>query len=141
MNIVPEKLNWVEVRANCTIAKVFNQICDGIRDDVAAINSALDFRDDDQFTAEMHSSGTTIIVGQPNKVPRARVYVGIVEQRILVRREWDGNEWSVSIGLNDQGRCILRIKVGLKERTEGLEQELEQWQFRKKALEGLFFGD
>jgi len=36
-----------------------------------------------------------------------------------------------TVGLNDEGRCILR----LEDMTE-----LEQWQFRKRALESLFFG-
>ena len=132
MSTVPQELNWVEKRASCTIDRVFNQLCDGIKDDVNTVNSVLQLRDYDKFQANMHSSGTTIIIGQPERVPRKRMYVGIVGERIQVSQEWDGNKWDVSIGLNNEGRCILR----LDESTE-----LEQWQFRKKALEGLFFGD
>jgi hypothetical protein len=132
MNTIPQELNWVETRAACTAPTVFNQLCDAIRTDVEAINSVRHLTQNDHFQADMHSSGTTIIVGQPNKVPRPRVFVGIVENRIEVHQEWDGKRWKAFIGLNDQGRCILRLEDGT---------EIEQWQFRKKALEGMFFGD
>lgn len=133
MSTIPQELNWVEKRATCTVAKVFNQLCDGIRDDVAVFNSVFRLTETDHFQADMHSSGTTIIVGCPNKVPRLRVFVGIIEEKqIAVTQEWDGKKWSATIGLNNEGRCTLRLEDGT---------ELEQWQFRKKALEALFFGD
>lgn len=130
MSTIPQDLNWVEKRAACTVATVFNQLCDGIRDDVQAFNSISALAD--QFQADMHSTGTTILVGQPNEVPRKRVYIGIVGKKVQVFREWDNGKWSVSLGLNNEGRCILRLDNG---------SELEQWQFRKMALESLFFGD
>ena len=132
MSTIPQDLNWVEKRAACTVAAVFNQLCDGIRTDVEAINSALGLTEGDLFQADIHSSGTTIIVGRPNEVPRKRIYIGIVGERIQVLREWEQKKWSVSIGLNNEGRCTLRLDDGT---------ELEQWQFRKIALESLFFGE
>jgi hypothetical protein len=132
MSPIPEELNWVEKRAACTVATVFNQLCDKIRDDVQAFNSIFQLAESNRFQADVHSSGTTIVVGQPNEVPRKRTYIGIVKDRIQVLHEWDKTKWEVSVGLNNEGRCTLR----LDDRTE-----LEQWQFRKKALEGLFFGD
>lgn len=132
MSTIPTKLNWVEKRAECTVAKVFNEICDGIREDVETLNSVLSLQAPFQFQADMHSSGTTIIVGQPNQVPRKRVFIGIVENRIDVNQEWNNSKWSAATGLNYEGRCILKLADC---------KELEQWQFRKKALEGLFFGD
>ena len=65
-------------------------------------------------------------------VPRATVIVGIQNDRLTVFQDWDKKSWSASVGLNREGRCILKLEDGT---------ELEQWQFRKKALEGLFFGD
>ena len=131
MSTIPQELNWVEKRAACTLASIFNQLCEGIKEDVQAINLVRRVTEDNHFQADMHSSGTTIIVGQPNIVPRKTVYVGIADGRISVYQEWDKRRWTVSIGLNDQGRCTLRLDDVT---------ELEQWQFRKKALEGLFFG-
>lgn len=132
MSTVPHELNWVEKRAACTVATVFNQLCDGIKTDVEAINAALHLTEENLFQAAMHSDGTTIIVGQLNVIPRKRLYVGTNEGRIQVFQEWDKTKWSATIGLNDEGRCTLRLDSV---------QELEQWQFRKKALGGLFFGE
>ena len=132
MNTVPQELDWVEKRAVCTIGKVFNQLCDGIRTDTASLNAIRHSPQDSQFSAEMLSDGVTITVGQLNRIPRARVFIGARENRIIVTQEWDRKEWSGTVGLNNEGRCIIR----LEDKTE-----LEQWQFRKKALEGLFFGD
>jgi hypothetical protein len=132
MNTVPRELDWVEKRAACTVEKVFNQLCDGISSDVEAINTAKQLNEFDLFNAVMHTDGTTMFVGQPNRTPRRRLAIGVVANRIEVRQEWSGGaNWAASVGLNDEGRCILRF--------DG--KECEQWQFRKKTLEGLFFGD
>lgn len=131
MNTMPQELNWVEKRASCTIAKVFNQLCDGIAKDVAAINTARQLSNDSQFMAQLTSDGSAVVVGQPNIIPRRRTIISAANDRIAVNQEWNGEQWSVTVGLNNEGRCVLRLN----------EAELEQWQFRKKALEGLFFGD
>jgi hypothetical protein len=128
MNAIPQELDWVGKRAACTIAKVFNELCDGIMSDVAAINTAR--AGESLFSADMHSDGSTIFVGQPGRIPRRRVTIGTGHDQLVVVQEWNKEQWSASIGLNDEGRCILRLDDGT---------ELEQWQFRKKALEGLFF--
>jgi hypothetical protein len=130
MSTIPQKLDWVTMRANCTVAKVFNELCDGIRDDVSAINSTKGLSEN-PFRADLHSNGTTIYVGQVNSLPRKIVAIGVVQDRIEVHQEWNGGErLAVTVGLNDEGRCVLR----LEDMTE-----LEQWQFRKRALESLFF--
>ena len=131
INNIPHELDWVVERSACTVAKVFNQICDGIIQDVDAFNSIRQLGADSQFRADMNPKGNAIAVAQPNQIPRARVLIGVAQERIAVHEEWNGKKWSVTVGLNDEGRCILR----LDEKTE-----LEQWQFRKKALESLFFG-
>lgn len=137
MSTVPQELDWVEKRAACIAATVFNQLCDGIVSDVEAVNSTRDLSEFDKFSADMHSSGTTIYVGRPNRIPRVRIAIGIVGDEIGVQQEWAGGlKWSASVGLNDEGRCILKVKD-----DAGKETELEQWQFRKRALESLFFSE
>ena len=131
MKAIPKELNWVDKRAACTLATVFNQLCNGITGDVEAANSARQLEEIDRFSAAMHPSGNAIFVGRLNRTPRARVIVGVLDGHIEVRQEWDEASWRVSVGLNDEGRCILWL--------DG--KELEYWQFRKKALEELLFGD
>jgi hypothetical protein len=57
--------------------------------------------------------------------------IGVVDQKIMVRDQATQEQWSVTVGLNNEGRCVLRL--------EDI-SELETWQFRKKALDALFFG-
>jgi hypothetical protein len=130
MSTVPLELNWIKERAACTVGKVFNQICDEIVKDVSTVNTVHKLDPTIQFKATMHSDGSTIFVGQPNVLPRARVLIGVQNDWIVVNEEWRGTQWGVTIGLNDSGRCVLRLEDGT---------ELEHWQVRKRALEGLFF--
>jgi len=132
MVTIPQELNWVEKRAACTIAKMFNQLCDGIMVDVAILNTVMSLGIDDRFLANTLSDGMAMAVGQPNRMPRFLTHIVVEGNRIVVRHQpAREQEWFVTVGLNDQGRCILRL-------TDNT--ELEQWQFRKKALESLFFG-
>jgi hypothetical protein len=131
MSTIPQKLDWVNARANCTVAKVFNELCDAIRDDVIAVNSTKGLHEN-PFRSELHSTGTMIHIGQANNIPRKVVAIVVAQDQIVAEQEWNGGEViKVTVGLNDEGRCVLRLEDFT---------ELEQWQFRKRALESLFFG-
>lgn len=132
MNSVPQELNWVEKRAACTVAEVFNELRSGIDDDVAIMNAARQLTTGTCFSATLLQSGTGVVIGRPKQIPNRRVLVAIAGDKLQVKDEGSGSDWSASVALNNEGRCILRLEDGV---------ELEQWQFRKKALEGLFFGD
>jgi hypothetical protein len=132
MSTIPHELNWVEKRAACSAGQMFNELLRGINDDIAVFNSVQKLPENNRFGADMTSDGATVVVGQYGTVPRARVAIGIVGQRIEVRDDAKQSRWSAEVKLNGEGRCILKLEDGT---------ELEQWQFRKKSLEGLFFGD
>jgi hypothetical protein len=129
MSTIPQELNWVEKRAGCNIVEVFNRLCMEIANDIIAING-IKYKEF-YFKQESLSDGT-IVIGQPNRTPRLTVAIGIVDQKIVVVDQATADRWSVRVGLNNEGRCTLKLEDGT---------ELEQWQFRKKALEELFFGD
>jgi hypothetical protein len=129
MSTVPRVLNWVEKRAACNLAEVFHQLCIEIGNDIIAINS-LKYKEL-YFKQESLSDGT-IVIGQPNRTPRLTVSIGIVDQQITVQDQATPDRWSVRVGLNSEGRCVLKVEDG---------SEMETWQFRKKALDVLFFGD
>jgi hypothetical protein len=132
MSTIPLTLNWVEKRAACTVATVFNQICDGVGNDVAEFNSVSSLSEENQFRADLSQAGNGIAIGQPMRIPRKRVIIRADQSEIVVIQEWSGGEqWAATVGLNDEGRCTLRLKD---------QTEIEQWQFRKRALEALFFG-
>jgi hypothetical protein len=128
MNNVPQELNWVEKRAGCNIADVFARLCLEIQDDIIAIN-AIKYKEF-YFQQDSLKDGS-IVIGQPKRTPRVTVMIGVVDQKIMVRDQATQEQWSVTVGLNNEGRCVLRL--------EDI-SELETWQFRKKALDALFFG-
>jgi hypothetical protein len=136
-NRVPTELNWVRERAACTVATVFNALRNEIGEDVEAVNQALSIPETSRFQVDVHSDGSTIFIGRPNMLSRVRVIIGVSDGRIIVNEEWNGTKWSASIGLNDEGRCTLRL---CDEKGESTAIEMEHWQFRKRALESLFFG-
>jgi hypothetical protein len=112
-NNIPHELDWVNRRADCTVAKVFNALCGAVKGDVLAINTAKGLIGNDGFQVDLLSDGSTIVVGQPNRIPRKVVAIAVDKDQILARQEWHGGEsWSMTFGLNDEGRCTLRHRVG-----------------------------
>lgn len=132
MSTVPQELNWVEKRAACSTAQAFNQLRSSIKNDVALLNSINKLPSDQQFVVETGSNGYALCVAHLGPTVGRTVDIDLVENRIVVRHGGKPPDWWVEAKLNSEGRCILRLEN---------ETELEQWQFRKKALEGLFFGD
>jgi len=127
MSTITQVFNWVEKRAACNIAEVFHQVCIEIGNDIITING-IKYKEL-YFKQESLSDGT-IVIGQPSRNPRVVVSIGIVDQQIIVQDQATPDKWSVRVGLNIEGRCVLKAEDG---------SEMETWQFRKKALEGLFF--
>jgi hypothetical protein len=131
LNVVPQELDWVSKRAACTIGQVFNKLCNEIEGDVSAINTARNLVDMDRFFIDNTGDGRTIIIGQPSRLPRVVVKIGVVGNEIEVQDEATQIRWRVGIGLNNEGRCVLRDSDRI---------EMENWQFRRSTLEPLFFG-
>ncbi len=130
MSTTPNEIDWVTKRAACSAARVFRELCQGIEGDVQRINSVAQLREREHFTVELNPEGTTIGIGKPHLSPRRRVLVTLDGNVIKVHLDGVENDWQACVGLNDQWRCIFKLQDGT---------ELEQWQFRKKALEALFF--
>jgi hypothetical protein len=127
MSTAPLELNWVQKRAACTIEEMFNRLSLEISNDIIAINGVL--YKDLYFRRDALSDGS-LVIGQPARVPRVTVMIGIVNGQIIVQDQTKPERWAVRVGLNNEGRCVLKLEDG---------SELETWQFRKKALESLFF--
>jgi hypothetical protein len=126
----PQEVDWVTKQAECSAARLFRELCEGIESDVQRMNSIGEFPEREFFAVEMNPEGTTIGIGKPHVSPRRRVLVTLDGNSIKVHLDGAKNDWQACVCLNDQWRCILKLEDGT---------ELEQWQFRKKALEALFF--
>lgn len=130
MNHVPQELNWVKVRAECTIRSVFKAVRYGVEGDVRARNDCLTESQKDRgvsFTVEDKDDQTFEV---HRKAPGLSDVVAVAIMGSSIKAM--GRNLAVvevSIGMNDGGRCTLRLG----------DVEIENWQFRKKTLENLFF--
>jgi hypothetical protein len=128
MSTIPQELDWVSKRAGCSAVQIFKELQSGIESDVVAANKANTALG--PFITALTPDGFAFIVSVKDEVgPRVVFYYA--NERIEVKDEKRNLKFFASLALNSSGRCVLRV--------DG--EELEQWQFRKKALECLFFGD
>ncbi|HEY5176290.1 MAG TPA: hypothetical protein VII95_12075 [Terriglobales bacterium] len=120
--------DWVSARGACSIRKVFEQLKLGAMDDVRAINAlraglVCDMAD--------NSTGDFFSVFREGNGSRTVKFSSASDDEITITNS-TGMNLRVTLTLNNQGDCKLRIV--------GKDEELEQWQVRRMALEELFFG-
>lgn len=136
MSTIPQELNWVQKRAECSAEKVFRELQIGVENDVAAANEAKrlagNFFPDTRLATKLTADGRVFVVAQIN-IAGPRVVFFLHDKKIQARDEVRSATWTATLALNDEGRCKLKIEED--------DRLLEQWQFRRLALEGLFFGD
>jgi hypothetical protein len=130
MSTIPQEFNWVEKRADCTSHSIFLQLVAGVAEDVKTRNTA---GSDANFASDLTSDKRALVIGQIGVWARKeKVRIFPLEGKIEVRDEVKNASFSAEVFLNNEGRCKLKLEDGT---------ELEQWQFRRMALEGIFFGD
>ncbi|MGA3161864.1 MAG: hypothetical protein ABSC77_11665 [Terracidiphilus sp.] len=128
MGTIPQELEWVKVKATCIIEKMFEQLHQGVGDDVTAINLFRKFPEEKGFEVEQSSREYSFTIKRADAI-RPFVKFAIVGDCINVSTDADKKGHDYHITLNDEGRCKL---------TENGE-EREQWQVRRASLEPLFF--
>jgi hypothetical protein len=123
------EFNWVKVRAECTIQSVFKQLRREIDLDVAwrneqlsgssknGVSLVLEDKDDHSFVVYRRGPGLA-----------GSISFGIFGSFLKVI-DSVGITIDATVGMNDYGRCVLRMDGS----------EMETWQFRKRTLEDLFF--
>jgi hypothetical protein len=135
MSTIPQDLNWVEKRAACSADQVFRELQTGIENDIAYRNAIRGTGPlvTGNFIAQLTSDGKVLIVAEEGPWSKGRLKIFAMDGRIEVRNEIANTNWAAKVIFSDEGRCKLKLE------DDG--RELEQWQFRKLALESLFFGD
>jgi|SRR5271163_5068120 len=126
MNGIPRELDWVKERAACTSEKVLSQLHRSVEEDVKTANSIFP-REPLLQVVVTDEQAFTVRRGETLKPVVAFMLEGGC---IVVTSSLSREEWRFTVGLNNEGRCQLRQNG----------EEYEQWQVRKMALEGLFFG-
>lgn len=122
-----EEFNWVERRAECSIVKVFAELEMGVKSDVETKNRVKPQTDETVFHFISSTERFKVIRDTKSRSPQS-VEFSRTEGTIVVER--NGKKLlKATLTLNADGEC--RLKVGGK--------ELEQWQFRRVALEELLF--
>lgn len=128
MSTIPLQLNWVEKRAACSAEKMLPELVAEVKEDVKVRNAL----GNTQFAAELTGDQKTLVIGEIGTWARKeRVRVFALNGRMEVRDEVSGARFAAEVFLNDEGRCKLKLENNA---------ELERWQFRRMALEPLFFG-
>jgi hypothetical protein len=119
--------DWVRARAECSPWKVFKELEQGARDDVDAINSQRQLEDVFKYTVA-RASETRFSVLCEGVRRRGSVDFLLSDEEIIVN-EGESVILKATLTLSNKRQCRLKVNG----------EELEQWQFRKRALEGLFF--
>lgn len=120
--------NWIKARADCSLAQVFKQLELGVRNDVDTANAQRMAEDRHKFSISA-SAGRFSVTRESSRAVPLSVNFSLEGDEIVVCA---GNEiiLRATITLNNEGRCMLKVD----------DEELEQWQVRRMALEDLFFG-
>jgi hypothetical protein len=134
-SLVPENLNWVKVRAACSIGAMFKALELGAHEDVAEVTLLIKPQDNIAFSVVANHRRFSVIredgatAGTP--VPVTREVNFVLEGKAIVISDGNGRlQLKATITLNNEGQCKLVVE----------NNEVEQWQVRRMALEKLFFG-
>jgi len=125
-----ESFNWVEERSKCSLAKVFQQLRAEIQSDVEDRNSIRGETPYYEFSVISAKPQEFTVFLSGNAVNQHVVAFGTVGNEIVAVGNGNQEISRVSLTLNNDGQCRLKTPKG---------EELEFWQFRRLALEKLFF--
>ncbi len=124
---LPADFNWVNARAACSLPVVFKELQLGVQNDIQTMESLAAGQARFSITALMR--GRFSVVRDEKGFPDS-VTFALENGAITVRDDENAVIATATVTLNDKGEC--KLKTGT--------DELEQWQFRRRTLEKLFFG-
>ena len=135
---IPRELDWVAARANCTAFEIFSQLRTEVERDVetrTARSQDLDQSLRRTFLFSAHDATTFSVLRNGLPEP-SQIQFRLVDQTIIVKDAQNKTMMSAVLSLDDAGDCVLRVA----ESDKGpLDLTLQKWQFRRRALEALFF--
>jgi len=129
----PTNLDWVTERSKCSLFAVFKQLQAEVQEDIQKMQAILGANSN--RLSFVRASDRNFSVNRTDKdvfpTPIERSVDFALEQSEIIVVNID-NEIAAraTITLNDEGRCMLKVN----------DRELEHWQFRRMALERIFFG-
>jgi hypothetical protein len=124
---VPTELNWVKARAECSLVQAFKTLQLGVQTDIDEINSRIQPGIQMKFYLANHGK-RFVAVCEVNGAPSHEIEFGLKDDSIVVVED-RAVKFEAHVTLNSAGECKLQVNG----------EEMEHWQVRRKALEGLFF--
>lgn len=124
--MIPESLDWVRARYECSVGAMFREIQADAAKDVASRNELRDAVTK-RHVFHYQADGDKFVILRDDSGP-CRVF-SLETDRITVQDRDRRELLSATVKLNGEGRCMLVC--------DGI--EVERWQFLKQALESLFF--
>jgi hypothetical protein len=133
MKEAPGDLDWVTKRNTCSVRDVFERLSLGVMDDV---NKRQELREQHNefgfiYGFRFNRKGEQFSVARHTPDKGIAVVFALRGPEIVVIDEQNKVYFSARVTLNNQGDCVLLVD----------KEELHEWQFRKKALDALFFPD
>jgi hypothetical protein len=131
-------VSWVKAHASCSVHTVFKELAQGAKGDIEDAKSVTNPYSHATFSFAQMSNERFSVMRANNPILHATRSVDFEirgdEIAVYSMGGADGNKelFTVGLTLNNEGQCKLKIK--------GRDEDLEQWQVRRKALELLFFG-
>lgn len=124
---VPEEFDWIAARDGCTMAIVFERLVTEIQGDVDGFNAT----HEGQRRFKVVRDREHLSVFQDGLLIGSRqVLFKCLQCSISVSSSLTNEPIIATVMVNDYGKCCLRVN----------DKELRNWQFRRDALEELFFG-
>jgi hypothetical protein len=128
-----ENFNWVAARNACSISAVFDKLMLDVKSDIDQRQELRERHEGlghlESFTFASNGSKFSAIAQNPKS--RHSIIFSLRENRLVVSNEHDKELFVATVTLNNDKRCML-VVAG---------EQMEAWQFRRLALETLFFGD
>jgi hypothetical protein len=120
---------WVRARAECSVAEAFNRLRLQVQEDVDQRKALRTTSESEHLNFNMVSNGKAFTVGRIEHNISKSMTFKITGRGIQVIDENDNPILEGVLTLGDDGQCRLKVSG----------RDLEFWQFRRSALEDLFF--
>jgi hypothetical protein len=127
---MPDPIDWVKRRHECSIDLVFVRLRDQVEKDVAARNELRQERGETsfKFRCEIEDGNFMVILEGQQRFDGVK-FVRSKDAIAVHQLKSDKLISEATLTLSDEGECKLKVSG----------KELDLWQFRMKALEDLFF--
>jgi len=119
--------NWVEARSQCNVFQVFRELQSSIEEEVGIRHQQTEGKN---VGFRFQQYGEKKFAVYRNSLEKSMMVEFRCDAAGIYAKGDNSLDLKATLSLNDEGEC--RLKVGT--------EELMQWQFRRRALEDLFFG-